>query len=181
MIFQLQSVPGHFSHTPADRCGCSFWMCTCLQVGGVIPTEIGQLLQFCQLFPFEGAVYPIPAETRGNPGSHWDVALHCVPFFLSEQNLSLFLLKQRPGDVWSPPGNVSEHRQGWLWAGSCEGVGEQIRNGTKINPYPWHRVRPALLRSSDWSSCCWISPRFNFWVFSALRLWKVNSGMFSDI
>lgn len=69
MIFQLQPVPGHFSHIPAARCGCFFGMGTCLQVGRVFPTEIGKLLQFCQLFPLEGAVYPIPAETLGNPGS----------------------------------------------------------------------------------------------------------------
>lgn len=69
-ILQLHWVPGHFSHIPAARCGCSLWMCICLQIGRVIPTEIGKLLQFCQLCPFEGAVYPIPAGKSWLPLGH---------------------------------------------------------------------------------------------------------------
>lgn len=113
-IFQLHSVPGHFSPIPAASCGCSLWMCSCLQVGRVIPTETGKSLQFCQLFLFEGAVSPIPAETLGNPGSHWEVALHGDPSFLPEQNLALLCCWNRDLEMSDPPGHrgvrVSENR-----------------------------------------------------------------------
>lgn len=122
----------------------------------------------------------IPFQQR-----HWEILAPTgtwlftvtLPSFLSRTFL-FFLWKQRPGDVWSP----REH----FWA---QAVGRELwgclrtdqKWSKKRNPHPWHRVRPTLPRSSHWSSCSWVSPRFNFWVFSALKLWKVNSGTFSDI
>lgn len=117
MIFQLQLVPGHFSHIPTARCGCSFGMCTCLQLGRVFPTEIGKLLQFCEFFPFEGVVCPIPAETLGNPGSHWGMALLWSLLFWAES--FSFLLKTETWRCWSPRELSRVSRELWgCWNGT---------------------------------------------------------------